>query len=60
MKVWCANGPVWVFAYGSLMWDSVAPIAEAKAGRIEGWHRSLWLPPCRDEGPLKTPVLTRT
>ncbi len=36
--------PVWVFAYGSLMWNPDFPIAETRAGLVRGWHRrfSFW------------------
>jgi glutathione-specific gamma-glutamylcyclotransferase len=31
--------PVWVFAYGSLMWNPDFPIAESRAALVRGWHR---------------------
>ncbi len=32
---------MWVFAYGSLIWDRGFPVAEARAARVEGWRRSF-------------------
>jgi cation transport protein ChaC len=36
---------VWLFGYGSLMWNPAMHFAEHVAGRVRGWHRSycLWL-----------------
>ncbi|MSO80981.1 MAG: gamma-glutamylcyclotransferase [Alphaproteobacteria bacterium] len=42
-----APGPdVWVFGYGSLMWNPAFHFAEQRGGRIHGWHRRfcLWTP----------------
>jgi glutathione-specific gamma-glutamylcyclotransferase len=35
--------PVWVFAYGSLMWNPEMRFAERLPARIHGWHRSFCL-----------------
>jgi cation transport protein ChaC len=35
--------PVWVFAYGSLMWNPEFPCAEARPGYLRGYHRSFCL-----------------
>jgi len=43
----CTPGEeVWVFAYGSLMWNPAIEFAEAQPCRIEGWRRSFcfWVP----------------
>jgi len=38
----CGGGrPVWVFAYGSLMWDPGIPYAAAVPALVYGWHRSF-------------------
>ena len=34
---------VWVFAYGSLIWNPLFPIAEKRIARIYGYHRSFCL-----------------
>ena len=33
--------PLWVFAYGSLMWDPEIPHDEARPALVHGWHRSF-------------------
>jgi glutathione-specific gamma-glutamylcyclotransferase len=40
-----ANQDVWLFGYGSLMWNPAMHFAERRGGRVLGWHRSycLWL-----------------
>jgi glutathione-specific gamma-glutamylcyclotransferase len=35
--------PVWVFAYGSLMWNPEMRFAERLPARVHGWHRSFCL-----------------
>lgn len=32
---------MWVFGYGSLIWDPGFAVAEAVVGRVTGWHRSF-------------------
>lgn len=36
---------VWLFGYGSLMWNPAIEFAERRAGIVRGWHRRycLWL-----------------
>jgi glutathione-specific gamma-glutamylcyclotransferase len=36
---------VWLFGYGSLMWNPAIEFAESRAGTVHGWHRRfcLWL-----------------
>lgn len=38
-------GAVWVFAYGSLLWNPCFDFAEERKAIVHGWHRrfSLWL-----------------
>jgi cation transport protein ChaC len=38
-----STAPVWIFAYGSLMWSPEIHFAEALPARIHGWHRSFCL-----------------
>lgn len=33
--------PLWVFGYGSLIWDPGFAVAEAQVARLIGWHRSF-------------------
>jgi glutathione-specific gamma-glutamylcyclotransferase len=35
--------PVWIFAYGSLMWSPEIRFAESLPARVHGWHRSFCL-----------------
>src|SRR5215475_1826444 len=37
------QGPVWVFAYGSLMWNPLIHCAEQRTATLQGWHRSFCL-----------------
>lgn len=34
-------GGLWLFGYGSLLWEAPAPVAERRRARLEGWHRAL-------------------
>ena len=35
------EGDVWVFAYGSLIWDPAIHVAEIRRARLDGWRRSF-------------------
>jgi cation transport protein ChaC len=35
------DNPIWVFAYGSLMWKPAGDIAEQRRSTAFGWHRSF-------------------
>jgi cation transport protein ChaC len=37
------NEPVWLFAYGSLMWNPEIAFAEARPAHLHGFHRSFCL-----------------
>src|ERR1051326_4577135 len=48
MPAWVAAlrtgaAPVWLFAYGSLMWNPDFAFAEARPGVLYGYHRSFCL-----------------
>lgn len=34
-------GDVWIFAYGSLIWNPLFPVAEERVGRVHGFHRAF-------------------
>ena len=34
-------GDIWVFGYGSLIWDPGFAFVQAQVARLEGWHRSF-------------------
>jgi len=36
-----ADAPIWVFAYGSLIWKPASDIAEQRRSTAHGWHRSF-------------------
>jgi glutathione-specific gamma-glutamylcyclotransferase len=36
-----AHGDVWVFAYGSLMWNPVSEFDGGRIATLHGWHRSF-------------------
>ncbi|MBH8577138.1 gamma-glutamylcyclotransferase [Nostocaceae cyanobacterium CENA369] len=40
------DSDIWVFAYGSLVWNPIFKFAEQRLGTIYGWHRRfcLWVP----------------
>ena len=35
------NTDLWVFGYGSLIWDPAMHVAEYRRGVLDGWHRSF-------------------
>ena len=37
------SGEVWVFAYGSLIWNPEFAFAEERLGLVQGWHRAFCL-----------------
>lgn len=37
------DAPVWVFGYGSLMWNPVFDVAETRLATLSGWHRAFCL-----------------
>ena len=50
--------PVWIFAYGSLMWDPDFPRAEGEAALLRGYHRSFCLYSYDYRGTRERPGLT--
>lgn len=37
------DGPVWIFGYGSLMWNPALDFCESCTGTLVGWHRAFCL-----------------
>lgn len=37
------RGDVWIFGYGSLIWNPVIDALERRVARVDGWHRSFCL-----------------
>ena len=50
--------PVWVFAYGSLLWDAQVRDAAAEPALLRGYHRSFCLYSCDYRGTPANPGLT--
>jgi glutathione-specific gamma-glutamylcyclotransferase len=50
--------PVWIFAYGSLMWDADFPRAETEPALLRGYHRSFCLYSYDYRGTRTRPGLT--
>jgi len=48
---------LWVFAYGSLIWDPGFPFEEARPGLLRGYHRSFCLYSTRYRGTPERPGL---
>lgn len=50
-------GPLWIFAYGSLIWKQHFVAVESLRGVARGWHRSFCLEMTRWRGTSKQPGL---
>lgn len=50
-------GPVWIFAYGSLIWNPEAHYAEQRRATVHGWHRSFCMSLTRWRGSPEQPGL---
>src|SRR5579864_5207113 len=50
------QGPIWVFAYGSLMWNPQLELIDVRRGTLRGWHRSFCLRTLAGRGSLATPA----
>jgi cation transport protein ChaC len=51
------DGSLWVFGYGSLIWDPGFPVAERRIGRVDGWHRSFCMRSIHHRGTVESPGL---
>ena len=51
------DAPLWVFGYGSLIWDPGFPVAERRIARAEGWHRSFCMRSIHHRGTVESPGL---
>jgi glutathione-specific gamma-glutamylcyclotransferase len=49
--------PLWVFGYGSLIWDPGFPVAERRIARLDGWHRSFCMRSIHHRGTIDQPGL---
>ena len=48
---------LWVFGYGSLIWDPGFPVAERRIARLDGWHRSFCMRSIHHRGTPQAPGL---
>ena len=51
------GGPVWLFAYGSLIWRPECTALERQRARVHGYHRGLYLWSHEHRGTPQTPGL---
>lgn len=50
-------GRMWVFGYGSLIWNPEFPVAGAQVARVSGWHRSFCMRSIHHRGTEAEPGL---
>ncbi len=50
-------GDIWVFGYGSLMWDPRFPVVESRGATLHGYRRSLCILSIRNRGTEACPGL---
>ena len=46
---------IWVFAYGSLMWNPMLELADKSPAELDGWHRSFSVRSISGRGTLEHP-----
>ncbi|MBF9034132.1 gamma-glutamylcyclotransferase [Rhodobacterales bacterium HKCCE2091] len=51
------NRPLWVFGYGSLIWNPGFPVAERRVATLRGWHRSFCMSSIHHRGTPENPGL---
>lgn len=51
------DGPVWIFGYGSLIWNPVVRVEERRTASVEGWHRAFCLAVRAGRGSPENPGL---
>lgn len=52
------EGPAWLFAYGSLIWNPTVRVEACRVARIDGWHRAFCLVTMVGRGSPAHPGLT--
>ncbi len=48
---------MWVFGYGSLIWNPEFAVAESRVARVRGWHRSFCMRSIHHRGSVEEPGL---
>ena len=51
------HAPLWVFGYGSLIWNPGFPVAERRIARLNDWHRSFCMRSIHHRGTVDQPGL---
>lgn len=51
------TSPLWVFGYGSLLWNPGFPVAETRIARLDDWHRSFCMSSIHHRGTEDDPGL---
>ncbi|MEJ6392402.1 gamma-glutamylcyclotransferase [Gymnodinialimonas sp. 2305UL16-5] len=51
------TAPLWIFGYGSLLWNPGFPVAETRIARLDGWHRSFCMSSIHHRGTEADPGL---
>ncbi|MDZ4134036.1 MAG: gamma-glutamylcyclotransferase [Paracoccaceae bacterium] len=49
--------PLWVFGYGSLIWNPGFPVAQTRVAQLAGWHRSFCMRSIHHRGTVDAPGL---
>lgn len=57
MRMAAQDGDIWVFGYGSLMWDPGFPYVQAEPALLRGYHRALCIYSRFHRGTLERPGL---
>lgn len=52
-----AQGDLWVFGYGSLLWNPGFDVAERRVARLQGWQRSFCMSSIHHRGTPEAPGL---
>lgn len=50
-------GDLWVFGYGSLLWNPGFPVTESRVATLRGWHRSFCMSSIHHRGTPEAPGL---
>lgn len=58
LKTRPGDGEIWVFGYGSLIWNPLLNFEERSWGRLDGWHRSFCIRTLGGRGSADTPGRT--
>ncbi|ABD53955.1 gamma-glutamylcyclotransferase [Jannaschia sp. CCS1] len=51
------TSPLWVFGYGSLLWNPGFPVSETRIARLHDWHRSFCMSSIHHRGTEDEPGL---